>query len=61
MPLAAGAPVVAGDQACAVTTTGRLFCWGGRNWYGELGNGEATDVDEFRMYAMPAPVVTPAP
>jgi len=31
------------DHACAVLDTGALRCWG-RNYSGQLGNGEATDV-----------------
>lgn len=39
MPRAAAAPARGlTDHACAVTTTGRIWCWGGWNAFGELGS-----------------------
>lgn len=63
MPAAADAPAVGWeeDHSCAVTTTGRIFCWGGYNFFGELGSGVVggTGVDA-RVSNTPKPIVAPA-
>ena len=53
MPAAAAAPAVGeGYHACAPTTSGRLWCWGDSNFFGELGS------DPVRVFlrATPTPV-----
>ena len=39
MPLAQHAPAIDADyHACALTPTGRVWCWGGPNFFGEIGS-----------------------
>lgn len=32
-------------QACGLTASGAAYCWGGDNWYGQLGNGSRGPAD----------------
>ena len=64
MPAAEGAPAVGWeeDHGCAVTTSGRIFCWGGFNWFGELGTGLIGEIGvNARVTTIPTPVVAPIP
>jgi len=64
MPAAAAAPAVGWEEehACAVTTNGRIFCWGGYNFSGELGTGAVGAIGvNARVTNMPAAVVAPIP
>jgi len=39
IPVVAGAPALnESDHGCAVATRGRIWCWGGYNFFGELGS-----------------------
>lgn len=45
MPAADESPAVTDDDnVCALSDAGRIFCWGGRNFYGELGSGPVSPV-----------------
>lgn len=60
MPAAAAAPALGGSfHACAPTTSGRIFCWGAHNFYGELGSGPVSDDGDPTRYYLrgtPTPV-----
>lgn len=61
MPTALHAPAIdADDHACALTTTGRIWCWGGLNWFGEIGSSPLSEpLVSFELRGMPKPVDTP--
>lgn len=60
VPLVAGAPVTGGRVGCVATTTGRIFCWGGLNFLGELGNGAASPYSlSAEVFEVPAPIAPP--
>jgi alpha-tubulin suppressor-like RCC1 family protein len=64
MPAAKDAPAVGWEEehACAVTTSGRIFCWGGYNFFGELGTGVVGGIGaNAHVTNMPTPVVAPVP
>lgn len=64
MPAAADAPAVGWeeDHSCAVATSGRIFCWGGYNFFGELGTGVVGGIGvNARVSNTPEPIVAPAP
>ena len=64
MPSAQDAPALGheDDHACALTTTGRIFCWGGYNFSGELGTGKVGGIGVHAQISnTPAPVVAPNP
>jgi alpha-tubulin suppressor-like RCC1 family protein len=64
-PTPAAMPAVLGsaalgydDHACAVTTHGRIFCWGGYNFFGELGLGVFGGIQgAAQLHPVPAPIV----
>lgn len=60
MPAPAAAPALGEwEHACAPTTTGRLWCWGGNNFFGELGSDPVStggDVDRYYVRGTPTPV-----
>lgn len=60
MPSAAGAPALdEDDHACAVSTTGRIWCWGGYNFFGELGSPPMSEpMVSAIVRPTPAPVVS---
>jgi len=61
MPTALHAPAIdTDDHACALTTAGRIWCWGGLNWFGEIGSGPVS-VPLFNIYlrGLPEPVDAP--
>jgi alpha-tubulin suppressor-like RCC1 family protein len=62
MPLARRAPALADydDHACALATSGRIWCWGGVNWDGELGSGKLYDPSDWPPRWTPEPVDPPA-
>ena len=54
--------LTADGTGCVLTTTGRIFCWGGYNFSGELGNGTVTPFSlSAEIFEIPAPVVPPRP
>jgi alpha-tubulin suppressor-like RCC1 family protein len=62
MPTALHAPAIdTDDHACTLTTTGRIWCWGGMNFFGEIGSGPVSvpfpGIWEVR--GMPEPVDAP--
>ncbi|MGZ3332095.1 MAG: RCC1 domain-containing protein [Gemmatimonadaceae bacterium] len=62
MPAALHAPAIdTDDHACTLTTTGRIWCWGGLNWFGEIGSGTVTVPfpGPFEVHWMPEPVNAP--
>jgi alpha-tubulin suppressor-like RCC1 family protein len=62
MPAAQGAPTLTEyDNVCALTTTGRIFCWGGYNFFGELGSSPVSKAGgPVHSRAVPTPVESPA-
>lgn len=62
MPIATHAPSVGeDDHACALTTSGRVWCWGGPNFWGELGSAPMSEpMVSADLRATPTPVTTPA-
>lgn len=61
MPSAAGAPVLhEGEHGCAVSSTGRIWCWGGYNFFGELGSPPMSEpMVSAIVRPTPTPVVSP--
>ena len=61
MPLAAHAPSVReDDHACALTRSGRVWCWGGLNFWGELGSAPMSEpAVSAVLRARPTPVDGP--
>ena len=61
MPAALYAPAIdTDDHACALTTTGRIWCWGGLNWFGEIGSGTVSvPFGIVEVHWMPEPVNAP--
>ena len=60
VPLVADAPVIGGTMGCVLTTTGRIFCWGGLNSFGELGNGTLPNYSaRLEVFRIPTPIVSP--
>lgn len=61
MPAALGAAALGvNDHACAVTTRRRIFCWGGYDFFGELGTGRVGGIGAAaNVYPTPAAVVAP--
>ena len=62
MPAAQDAPAVGWEEshACTVTTSGRIFCWGGFNFSGELGTGTVGGLGaQAHVSNTPKPVVAP--
>jgi alpha-tubulin suppressor-like RCC1 family protein len=64
MPAVAKTPAVGEeDNICALTTTGRIFCWGGYNFYGEIGSNpvsERSDIERWFLRGTPTAVDAPA-
>jgi alpha-tubulin suppressor-like RCC1 family protein len=51
------------DNVCAATTTGRIFCWGGYNFSGEIGSepvSERSDIFRWFLRATPTAVADAA-
>lgn len=61
MPAAQSAPAIGEDyHACALTITGRIWCWGGNNFYGELGSEPVNEpFISAVLRALPNPVDAP--
>jgi len=61
MPAAQSAPAIDEDyHACALTTTGRIWCWGGANFYGELGSEPVSEPGvRADLRPLPMPVDPP--
>jgi alpha-tubulin suppressor-like RCC1 family protein len=62
MPTALHAPAIdTDDHACTLTTTGRIWCWGGLNFFGEIGSGPLSEPrGSVELRGMPQPVDAPA-
>jgi len=47
-----------GMNACAVTTSGRIFCWGGENFFGELGSDPVSPSPPYHVCyrGVPTPI-----
>ena len=61
MPAVQSAPAIDEDyHACALTTTGRIWCWGGLNFYGELGSGPVSEPNvSWDLRPVPTPIDAP--
>lgn len=61
MPLAQHAPAIDTDyHACALTAAGRIWCWGGMNFFGELGSEPLSEPNvRFDLRLLPTPVDAP--
>lgn len=60
MPSAAGAPALnEGGHACAASTTGRIWCWGGTNFFGEVGSPPTSEpMVSVVVRPTPTPIVS---
>jgi alpha-tubulin suppressor-like RCC1 family protein len=58
MPTAQHSPAIGEDyHACALTTTGRVWCWGGVNWFGEIGSEPVSEpLVTMILRGLPTPV-----
>jgi len=58
MPTAQHAPAIGEDyHACALTTTGRVWCWGGLNFFGEIGSEPLSQPQvSIELRGLPTPV-----
>jgi alpha-tubulin suppressor-like RCC1 family protein len=61
MPVAQSGPAIGEDyHACALTTTRRIWCWGGLNFFGELGSEPVSEPSvSAYLRAVPTPVNPP--
>jgi alpha-tubulin suppressor-like RCC1 family protein len=61
MPAARRAPAIGeDDHACAATNTGRIWCWGGVNFFGEIGSEPVSEpFISYNLRAVPTPVSDP--
>jgi alpha-tubulin suppressor-like RCC1 family protein len=63
MPAVVEAPAVGEeDNVCALTATGRIFCWGGYNFWGEIGSDPVSDPNDITrsfLRGRPTPVDPP--
>lgn len=55
LPEAAIQVSTSGEHSCAVTETGKLYCWGQGHW-GQLGYGNQEDVGDWELPASVGPV-----
>ena len=61
MPAVQSAPAIDEDyHACALTATGGIWCWGGNNFYGELGSKPVSEPNvRWDLRPVPTPIDAP--